>query len=176
MFTGGKHMYDAKASLAEECCFLPCGVEYDHFSKNVKVRPEKLKEISAPIAGYFGAIDERLDLELLIYLSETCKDVNFIFMGPILKIDYSQLFERDNVHYLGEIDYSELPNYGSFMDVCLIPFAITELTKTMNLKTIGRFIKKKRPNVLFRWKIHSQESYQNECRRPSRILPGAHRT
>jgi glycosyltransferase involved in cell wall biosynthesis len=140
VFTGGKQMYDTKASKAKESYFLPCGVEYEHFSRSDYSVPSPMQSISNPIAGYFGAIDERLDHDLLIFLADKCKNINFVFIGPVLKIDYSILFKKPNVYYLGEIEYSELPSYGAFMDVCLIPFALTDLTKTMNpTKTLEYF-------------------------------------
>jgi len=140
VFTGGKKMFKTKASRAKECYFLPCGVDYNHFAKPPGDRPAELQSIKGPIAGYFGALDERLDIELLLFLVESCKDVNFVFIGPILKVDFSPLFDKPNVYHLGEIDYSRLPDYGAFMDACLIPFALTELTKTMNpTKTLEYF-------------------------------------
>ncbi|MBU1627670.1 glycosyltransferase [bacterium] len=140
VFTGGKLMYEAKADRAKECYFLPCGVEYEHFARDIKTRPSKLQGITKPIAGYFGAIDERIDLNLLSYLTDECKDINFVFIGPVLKIDYSPLLKKPNFHYIGEIAYSDLPEYGAYMDVCLIPFALTDLTKTMNpTKTLEYF-------------------------------------
>jgi len=140
VFTGGKHMFDAKASKSKECYFLPCGVEYDHFAQKNHEKPEIIKDIKEPIAGYFGAIDERLDLDLLNYVADSFKDINFLFLGPVLKIDYSELFNKSNVHYLGEIDYSALPSIAAYMDVCMIPFSLTELTMTMNpTKTLEYF-------------------------------------
>jgi glycosyltransferase involved in cell wall biosynthesis len=140
VFTGGAHLYETKKGLFKEGYFLPCGVDYDHFSKTCQNKPDNIKDLHGLIAGYFGAIDERLNLELLMYITEKLPYINFVFIGPILKINYTELFQKPNVKYIGEVDYSELPNYGSYFDICLIPFDINDLTKTMNpTKTLEYF-------------------------------------
>ena len=85
--------------------------------------------IKFPRIGFFGVIDERLDIELIDQLSSTHPEWQFVLIGPVVKIDPATLPVRDNIHYLGSKSYETLPFYLSGWDVALIPFAANESTK-----------------------------------------------
>src|SRR5215217_6904329 len=50
-------------------------------------------------------------------------------LGPVVKIDESQLPRRPNIHYLGAKHYNDLPSYLAGWDVALLPFARNESTR-----------------------------------------------
>ncbi|MCA1589292.1 MAG: glycosyltransferase [Acidobacteria bacterium] len=82
-----------------------------------------------PAGKFFGVIDERSDLELLLDVAEMRPDWHFIMIGPVVKIAESDLPRIENIHYLGGKEYRELPEYIGTWDVAMMPFALNESTK-----------------------------------------------
>src|ERR1043166_3795027 len=66
VFTGGRKLFESKRRFNRNCHFYGCGVEVDHFAKALagptKISPD-LKSLPAPILGYFGVVDERIDYD-----------------------------------------------------------------------------------------------------------------
>ncbi len=108
------------------------GVEFDHFSKTKK--NNKLSAISkkGPIVGYYGAISDWFDNELLEYLAVNRPQYQFVLIGSTFGADIRKLKTLPNVHLLGEKPYAELPDYLYHFSVCTIPFKITPLIEATN--------------------------------------------
>ena len=53
-------------------------------------------------------------------------------LGPVVKIDPSELPQAPNLHFLGMKDYQELPSYLAYFDVALVPFAMNEATRYLS--------------------------------------------
>lgn len=85
-----------------------------------------------PIIGYYGAIAEWFDVELIRSVARKRPDWTFILIGSTDGADISGLAELENVKLLGEIPYNNLPEYLYSFDCCTIPFKINELTKATN--------------------------------------------
>ncbi len=113
------------------------GVEYKHFINlsNEKI-PDKIKSLvrkNKRIIGYFGALANWFDYDLIKKIANEFKDEYEIIL---IGIDYdgslknSRILDFKNVHYLGTVDYSELPKYARFFNVSIIPFKINEITKS----------------------------------------------
>lgn len=131
VFTGGKALYESKQQKNPNVYCFPSSVDREHFEKskgNIFV-PEDIKNISAPIVGYFGVIDERIDLDLLKTTAHSSPDVSFVMIGPLAKIGEDDLPRASNIHYLGMKSYDELPNYLKVFDIAMMPFALNEATK-----------------------------------------------
>lgn len=84
---------------------------------------------ASPRLGYFGVIDERIDITLIAKIAESHPDWQIIMVGPVVKIDVETLPKRNNIHWLGQKSYAELPDLIASWDVCMMPFAINEATK-----------------------------------------------
>jgi hypothetical protein len=52
-----------------------------------------------------------------------------VLVGPVVKIDPADLPRADNIHYMGQRNYDELPKFLAGWDVCLLPFAMNDSTK-----------------------------------------------
>jgi len=130
IFTGGKSLYNKKKDMHPHVHCFASSIDKHHFAKaQLFVEdPADQKEIPYPRLGFFGVLDERLDIELLKNMSEVRPDWHFIMIGPIVKISEEQLPRADNIHYLGSKKYEELPEYLAGWDIALLPFAINEST------------------------------------------------
>ncbi|MBS7231536.1 glycosyltransferase [Flavobacterium psychroterrae] len=131
VFTGGKSLYESKKQHHDNVYCFPSSVDQPHFAQalnGIEV-PADIANLQAPVVGYFGVIDERIDLELLHETAKKLPNVSFVMIGPLAKIDQSDLPVEDNIYYLGMRSYNELPNYLKGFDIAMMPFAINDATK-----------------------------------------------
>jgi len=106
-------------------------VDAEHFRLQGKQVPEseEQSDIPHPRLGFYGVIDERLDLEIVERLSQAHPEWHIVLVGPVVKIDPDRLPRRPNIHYFGQRSYDQLPGYLAGWDVCLLPFARNDATK-----------------------------------------------
>ena len=131
VFTGGYSLYDAKKHQHKNIHPFPSSIDYDHFyqARTIVTEPEDQARIPRKRFGFYGVIDERMDLSLLDAVASLRSDWNIILIGPVVKIDERDLPRRPNIHYLGQREYGELPAFVADWDVCLMPFALNEATR-----------------------------------------------
>ena len=142
VFTGGLSIYEAKRRLHSSIHPFPSSIDAGHFGKARQpgTDPEDQRHIPHPRAGYFGVIDERLDTALVDRMAEAMPDVQFLMIGPVVKIDPGSLPQRDNIHWLGSKPYAELPAYLRHWDVGWMPFAINEATRFISPTKTPEFL------------------------------------
>lgn len=95
--------------------------------------PPDIRQVPHPIVGFSGGIQHRIDFELLRFLAERNPGVSFVFVGPVwheVAQKVHDLEAMSNVHFLGQKDYSVLPCYLKYFDVCIIPHVHNELEKS----------------------------------------------
>ncbi|KJR42723.1 family 2 glycosyl transferase [Candidatus Magnetoovum chiemensis] len=87
-----------------------------------------IKQQHKPIAGFYGSLEKWIDYELVNYLCETCKDMNFVFIGPSYDGSYKKLKPSENLFLLGPKEYRSLKYYLKQFDLALIPFQVNRIT------------------------------------------------
>jgi UDP-galactopyranose mutase len=133
VLTGGVSLYRDKLPHNPNTHLFPSGVEADHFARASRdAMPAELTTMLRPILGYFGVIDERMDLPLLATLADQHPEWSLVMIGPVVKIAFHELPQRPNLHYLGMRAYDELPAYLAHFDVALIPFAMNRATRYLS--------------------------------------------
>jgi glycosyltransferase involved in cell wall biosynthesis len=153
MFTGGPSLYRAKQVRHPNVHCFPSSVDAAHFRSAREGQPSQVAEavdqaaLPHPRLGFYGVIDERLDIGLLDYLAEHRPDWQFVLVGPVVKIDPATLPHRPNVHYFGQRSYDELPGYLVGWDVCLLPFALNEATRFISPTKTLEYMAAERPIV-----------------------------
>ncbi len=131
VFTGGHSLYEAKRNAHRAVYEFPSSIDVAHF-RGARSFNGKLPDqdgIARKRVGFAGVIDERLDIDLLSAIAELRPDMNFVMIGPVVKIDQNALPKRNNIHYLGARQYADLPNYMAGWDAAIMPFAMNEATK-----------------------------------------------
>ena len=130
-FTGGYSLYEAKRDRHAGAHPFPSSVDVAHFAaaRRPGTEPADQAGLPHPRFGFYGVVDERMDLTLLATLAEARPDWSIVVVGPVVKIDEAALPRRANLHYLGGKSYAELPDYLRGWDVALMPFAINEATR-----------------------------------------------
>ena len=133
VFTGGQSLYEAKQDRHPHVLCCPSSIDKAHFAKARRLRgelePPDQRAIPPRRAGFFGVIDERMDMALLQSVAERADDVQFVMIGPLAKIDPSDLPNLPNLHWLGPKQYQDLPSYLAGWDCGIMPFACNESTR-----------------------------------------------
>lgn len=88
-----------------------------------------LPDIQHPVVGYFGAIADWFDVELLTEVAKQRPDYSFVLLGGVFDVDVSGLQSLPNVKLLGQQPYETMPQYLYHFDVCTIPFKINPITE-----------------------------------------------
>lgn len=119
--------------------WIPNGVDVEYFQQSTiddqqSAADSTLKQISKPIIGYVGIIQNRVDIPLIKYLAEKSKDKSIVLIGPTwkeLKSEISNL-KSQNIYFLGHKPYKEVPAYIQQFDVAIIPHIVNKFTNSMN--------------------------------------------
>jgi len=129
VFTGGRSLYESKRTRHDDVHCFPSSVDHAHFGRSgVPSHPDQA-HIAGPRLGYYGVIDERLDLGLVGALADAHPEWQIVMVGPVVKVDPAHLPQRPNLHWMGQRRYDELPSFLSGWDVCLMPFALNASTR-----------------------------------------------
>ncbi len=149
MFTGGHSLYEAKQSLHRNIHALPSSVDVSHFAqaRTPQPAPPDQATLPAPRLGFFGVLDERLDVPLLQGIADARPGWQFVMIGPVVKIDPAVLPRRPNIHYLGPKTYAELPRYIAGWDVALLLFARNEATRFISPTKTPEYLAAGKPVV-----------------------------
>lgn len=149
VFTGGQSLYESKRSRHPSVHLFPSSIDAKHFAKARRPQNDAVDQSSIPHPrlGYCGVIDERMDVELLTEMAKSRPDWQFIMVGPVVKISDADLPKRENIHYLGSKQYSDLPSYLSGWDVALLPFARNESTRFISPTKTPEYLAAGRPVI-----------------------------
>lgn len=149
VFTGGYSLYEAKRDLHDQVHPFPSSVDRAHFetARQPLTPPPDQARIKGPRLGFYGVIDERLDIELLAAVADARPDWSLVMIGPVVKIDPASLPQRPNIHYLGTKTYAELPAYLAGWQVALMPFALNESTRFISPTKTPEYLAGGRPVV-----------------------------
>ncbi|MBF4494179.1 glycosyltransferase [Flavobacterium sp. MR2016-29] len=163
VFTGGKSLYESKKQSHSNVYCFPSSVDEKHFAQalNGIEIPQDIANIDTPIVGYFGVIDERIDLKLIEETAKKLPKVFFVMIGPLAKIDESDLPREENIYYLGMKSYNELPNYLKAFDIAMMPFAINDATKYISPTKTLEYMAAGKP--IISTKIHDVERDYSNC-------------
>ncbi len=149
VFTGGPSLYHSKRNLHTNVHCFPSSVNSTHFAKALTRENTHIAQINIPTPrlGFYGVIDERLDLKLIADLADANNSWQIIIVGPVVKIDPASLPQRDNIHYLGQQPYESLPQFLAGWDVCLMPFALNESTRFISPTKVLEYMAAELPIV-----------------------------
>jgi glycosyltransferase involved in cell wall biosynthesis len=151
VFTGGHSLYEYKRAHSQHANIhpFPSSVDTAHFgrARYPLAEPADQVAIPHPRVGFFGVIDERMDLELLSELADQRHDLQLVMIGPVVKISPDALPQRPNLHWLGSKTYQELPAYLASWDVAMLPFARNDATRFISPTKTPEYLAAGKPVV-----------------------------
>jgi UDP-galactopyranose mutase len=149
VFTGGQSLFEAKQHQHHNIHALPSSVDVEHFAAARRCTDEPTDQVAIPHPrlGFFGVLDERLDVSLLRGVAEARPDWQLVMIGPVVKIDPAELPQLPNIHYLGPKKYEELPRYIAGWDVALLLFARNDATKYISPTKTPEYLAAGKPVV-----------------------------
>ncbi len=149
VFTGGQSLFEAKRAQHANIHPFPSSIDRGHFAqaRQALSDPADQAHLPGPRLGFFGVIDERMDLDLLAGLADARRAWQLVMVGPVVKIDPADLPRRENIHYLGPKTYAELPGYLANWDVALLPFACNEATRFISPTKTPEYLAAAKPVV-----------------------------
>jgi GT2 family glycosyltransferase/glycosyltransferase involved in cell wall biosynthesis/SAM-dependent methyltransferase len=114
------------------------GVEYEHFSQVFS--EDSSDAFKGKRIGYYGAVAEWFDDELLFYLATKLPNNKFLIVGSDTAGVAQKFLRFKNVKFFGEKKYSDLPRFLNQVDICLLPFKVNELTSATNPLKIYEYL------------------------------------
>jgi GT2 family glycosyltransferase/glycosyltransferase involved in cell wall biosynthesis/SAM-dependent methyltransferase len=138
-------LYQAVAPHAKQSALIRNAGDYAHFS----IMPESVycDPQGRRIIGYYGAIAEWFDLDLVKALATQHPDCCVLLIGADTVNAQSGLLKLPNVIFTGEVPYSQLPYYLHGFDVCLLPFKVIPLTLATNPVKVYEYLSAGKPVV-----------------------------
>lgn len=99
------------------------------------------------IVGYYGAIAEWFDLELIKDLAVALPEVLVLLVGSDTCDAAAALSDLPNVQFTGEVPYANLPYYLHAFEVALLPFKVIPLTLATNPVKVYEYLAAGKPVV-----------------------------
>lgn len=124
----------AKQPLNAHTVFSPHGVDAELFGRAADLSlpiPEPARALRHPVVGFFGVLDQRLDLPLIEYLARQRPHWSFLFVGRIA-VDAASLTTLPNVCVAGAVPYETVPEWARAFDICIMPYHQDAFSKSAN--------------------------------------------
>ena len=119
--------------------------EFAHFSQQpatLYTEPQGRRVI-----GYYGAIAEWFDLDLVEAIARRFSDCCVLLIGDDTVNAKARFAHLPNVVMTGEVPYAQLPKYLHAFDVCLLPFKVIPLTLATNPVKVYEYLSAGKPVV-----------------------------
>lgn len=142
VFTGGRSLFEAKRDRHPRVYCFPSSIDVAHFAaaRIGPADPADQFDIPRPRLGFFGVIDERMDIDLVAALAARRPDWQFVMIGPTAKLDPAALPQADNLYWFGGRPYTALPEYLGNWDLGVMPFAMNEHTRFISPTKTPEFL------------------------------------
>jgi hypothetical protein len=155
VFTAGPTLYEAQRHRHPRVHCLPNAVDAAHFAP-AGLDPDDLQAdlaaalqgaLPRPRLGFFGVIDQRIDLALLAGVADARPAWQLVLAGPVAGLDPAMLPQRPNIHWLGQQPYARLPHLLAGWDLALMPFALTDATAALSPTMTLEYLAGEKPVV-----------------------------
>lgn len=128
VFASSQYLYDHTSQAKAPRFIVRNGTESAAFAS---ARSEA--HSGKKIIGYYGAVADWFDADLVLYAAKQLPDCRFVIVGNCDSKVAAKLGAQSNMEFVGEVPYNQLTGWLKTFDVCLIPFkASLSLIKATN--------------------------------------------
>jgi glycosyltransferase involved in cell wall biosynthesis len=154
VFVASERLFEEKRELRPDCVFSPHGVAFEHFSRaatrTASPRPADLPPWPGPVVGFFGLLESWIDLELIAYMAERHPNWMILLIGhQAVNVDVLRQFT--NVVMIGRKRFADLPEYGRYFDVAILPYRLTDQVIFSNPIKLREYLAMGKPVVSVRF-------------------------
>ncbi|MXV16177.1 glycosyltransferase [Hufsiella ginkgonis] len=130
-----RQLYEENKERNKETYFIANAADISHSSKALSPDLQVHSSILAlkkPVIGYFGAIERRMDYDLLHEAAKQNPDKSFVLAGPVSpEFTPGWLYNTPNVHLPGRVPYDQMPAMIKGFDIAIIPFKSDKVSRTI---------------------------------------------
>jgi glycosyltransferase involved in cell wall biosynthesis len=127
VFVASSRMFRAKASRQSSIALARHGVDVNLFrtaaDPRLPIAPGAWA-LPRPIVGFYGLIEDWIDLDLIADLAERRPAWTFLMIGR-LAVDAGRAGKLANVVFAGSQPYRDLPRWAKAFDVAIAPYRLT---------------------------------------------------
>ena len=135
-------LYESKKTHNPNTVLITHGVDVDHFRSACLATtpvPADVEDIPAPVIGFYGLIEDWVDLEVIRFMAVERPDWSFVMIGEV-KTDTAAVRKLPNVYFPGRRPYQSLPGYCRKFDIAVLPFVVNELTLASNPLKVREYL------------------------------------
>jgi GT2 family glycosyltransferase/glycosyltransferase involved in cell wall biosynthesis len=146
-----RHLAERHRDAGRPAVLVRNGADFEHFA--TPAPRWFLDGVPRPIVGYFGAIADWFDYDLLCEVARARPQYSFVLVGgwqleeSLTHDEAKRLGELPNVHLLGHKPYDDIPSYLAEFDVCTIPFVLNDVTKATDPVKLYEYLSQGKPVV-----------------------------
>jgi GT2 family glycosyltransferase/glycosyltransferase involved in cell wall biosynthesis len=141
-----QRLFDKWSSYQRPMILARNAADFDFYQERLKPN-ELLKEVPRPIIGYYGAVANWFDVDLLADVAKSRPDYSFVLLGGVFDVDVSRLLDLSNVRMLGQQPYETMPQYLYHFDACVIPFKINPITEATDPVKLYEYLSGGKPVI-----------------------------
>jgi glycosyltransferase involved in cell wall biosynthesis len=128
VFATSEQLAERKREVNRETRVALHGVEHERFARALDPAtpvPDDVARLPHPILGFYGALQDWVDFDLLADVARLRPDWSVVLIGD-RQSQTAAVAGLPNVHLIGRRRNEELPAYCKAFDVGLIPYRITD--------------------------------------------------
>ena len=141
----GKELEDKFKARGIDSLLARNGADFEFFRGAQSAR--LLAGIPRPVVGYFGAIADWIDLDLVRAVAALRPHYSFVLIGQVFGRDMSALEALPNVYLLGNQQYQRIPSFLADFDACTIPFLLNQVTRATDPVKIYEYLSQGKPVI-----------------------------
>lgn len=153
-----QRLYDKWQPYNRSTLLARNATDFDFYARRCQPN-DLLPANSSPIIGYFGAIADWFDIELLAEVVKLRPQYSFLLLGGVFDVNISPLQALPNVKLLGQQPYETMPQYLYNFAACIIPFKVNPITEATDPVKLYEYLSGGKPVVAV--KLPELEPYRD---------------
>lgn len=87
-----------------------------------------------------------MDFDLVVSVAKQMRNVSFVFAGPT-DVSAPAIPQIDNLHFIGPVQYTLIPQFVAGLDVLLLPYKTGDLAESLSPLKLKEYLASKLPIV-----------------------------